>query len=466
MAKQDERKLHVLREDAAGIDVGSREHWVAVPADRDAQCVQKFGTTTSELNRLAAWLDACGVSTVAMESTGVYWVPLYEVLEARGVEVMLVNATHVRNVPGRKSDVKDCQWIQRLHSYGLLRASFRPSADIVELRTYARHRQALVEGAAREVQHMQKALMLMNVQIHHAVNDITGVTGMRILRDIAGGQASPAELAKHRDPRCHATPEELEKALTGTYKVDQLFVLQQALRLYDIYQAQIIECTGRIEAKLAALTSSSRPEAEHADPPRPESAPTATASRSARRPRRAQKHKPLDHVLPTIVQVAGVDLTTIPGIAPLTALNLIAEIGLDMAPWRTEKHFSSWLNLAPGTTKTGGHLKTGRRPMAKNRAGELLRQSAVSVGRTRTALGAFYRRIAATGSKAKAVVATARKLAVLVYRLISRGQGYVDVGLERYERQYTERRLSALEKQAKSLGYALSPLTEAAPAIT
>jgi hypothetical protein len=288
---------------------------------------------------------------------------------------------------------------------------------------------------------------------------------MRIVRAIASGQASPAELAKHRDPRCRATPEELEKALTGTYKTDQLFVLKQSLHLYDTYQEQIVACVGRIEAKLAALTIRPAPEAGHEDLPQPEPVPTEAAPRSTSRLPRAQKHKPFDHLLPSITELAGVDLTTIPGIAPVTALNLLAEIGLDMTRWRTEKHFSSWLNLAPGTTKTGGHLKSGRRPMAKNRAGELLRQAAVSVGRTRTALGAFYRRIAAAGSKAKAVVATAHKLGILVYRLISRGASYVEVGLERYERAYNERRLNALKKQAKSLGYALSPLEETVPAL-
>jgi transposase len=452
-------KLQICHPDAAGIDIGSKEHWVAVPEDRDDESVQKFGTFTGDLYRLAEWLKACGVTTVAMESTGVYWVPLHEVLEERGFTVLLVNAAHVRNVPGRKSDVKDCQWIQQLHGYGLLRGSFRPNAEIVELRSYARHRQMLVESAASHIQHMQKALMLMNVQVHHVLSDITGVTGMRIIRALVAGQYDPFELAKLRDPRCRATREEIEKALTGTYKTDHLFALKQSLCLYDAYQASIAECDQRLEDKLRALSLSS---VEPAEPK-----PIALAKKPPSRGRRKNKSEPsFDILTPLTKLVGGVDLSTIPGIGSLTSLNLLAEIGTDMTRWPSEKHFTSWLNLAPGITKTGGQLKSGKRPPTKNRAGLLLRQSAASLSRTTSALGGFYRRVAATRGKGKAVVATARKLAVLVYNLLKRGTAYVELGLEAYDNAYRERRIRSLENHAKSLGFELRAKEAVAPAGT
>jgi len=464
VAQEKKRKVSEVHPDAAGIDLGSREHWVAVPEDRDASHVQKFGTTTGELLRLADWLKFCSITNVAMESTGVYWVPLFEILEAAGFDVTLVNATHLRNVPGRKSDVMDCQWIQHLHELGLLRGSFRPVADIVELRTYVRHRQTLVESAAREVQHMQKALLLMNLQIHHAVNDLTGATGMRIVRAIVAGETNPSALAKHRDPRCRTTQAQLEAALRGNYKLEHLFVLEQSLVLYDAFQSRIAACSDQIERKLAELASGVDDAA--AEVPMAASTDLSVAASPATKVKKAKKgpkNQQLLQVAPLLVTIAGgVDLTRIPGIGALTSLNLLAEIGPDVSAWKTEKHFASWLNLAPGTTKTGGKLLTGKRPRAKNRAGELLRQAAVSVGKMQNALGAFYRRIARNGTKTKAVVATARKLAVLVYRTISKGEQYVEAGLEAYERQYQARRIETLKRQAKSLGFTLSPKQEAA----
>lgn len=451
-------RVSLAHPDAAGIDLGSREHWVAVPEDRAANHTQRFGTTTGELKRLATWLKSCAIQSVAMESTGVYWVPLYEVLEDAGFDVTLVSATHLRNVPGRKSDVKDCQWIQHLHAIGLLAGSFRPAADFVELRAYVRHRQTLVESAVREVQHMQKALLLMNVQIHHVVSDLAGGTGMRIVRDIVAGNTDPHALAKHRDRRCHSTPEQLEAALTGNYKTEHLFVLEQSLKLYDAFQANIEACNDRVERKLTELMRkvdvavSTAPKVEAGTTP-------TTAATPAPKPKRAKKetrNQPLLRVTPLLAAVTkGVDLTRIPGIGALTSLNLLAEIGPDVSAWKTEKNFSSWLNLAPGVNKTGGRLLSGTRPRAKNRAGELLRQCAVSVGKMQNALGAFYRRIARHGHKAKAVVATARKLAVLVYRLMTKGEQYVDSGLEHYERHYHARRIDILKRQAKSLGFTL-----------
>lgn len=439
------RKLEVCHPDAVGIDIGSREHWVAVPDGCDEQPVRSFGTVTSQLHEIAAWLSKCGVTTVAMESTGVYWVPLYEVLEDEGFEVLLVNARHVKNVPGRKSDVLDCQWIQKLHSYGLLRGSFRPPPPFVELRAYLRQRHTLVETAAREVQHMQKALLLMNVQLHHAVADITGKTGMLIVRAVVSGECRPEELAKHRDPRCRATGEQIAEALRGTYQREHIFVLQQALNLYDAMQQQLAACDQRIEQTLDALAT---------DCPAPKSDLPPAKRRGS-----PKSNQPTFEIRSPLHRItAGVDLTQLPAIAPHTALSLLSEVGTDMTRWPTEKHFTSWLNLAPGTTITGGKVITARRRSAKNRAGLILRQAAVSIGRSATALGAFYRRIALRRAKGKAVVAVARKLACLIYRMLRYGMDFHERGAAQDEHRYEQRKLSALRKQAKSLGYELQQL--------
>ncbi len=442
-SKSNSKMLRIKHPDAAGIDIGSREHWVAVPEGRDKQPVRSFETFTGDLHRLAAWLEECGIRTVAMESTGVYWIPIYEILEQRGFEVLLVNASHVRNVPGRKSDVLDCQWIQQLHSYGLLRGSFRPPAAFAELRTYMRHRQMLIESAARHLQHMQKALEQMNVQVHHAVSDIAGKTGMAIVRAIVAGNRDPKKLAKHRDPRCRASVERIAAALTGNYKSEHVFELQQALGLYDMYQVHLAECDERIEAALNALAASF---------------PELPATSYGKQPRPV-KNQPAFDVRPAIQQiVGGVDLACLPGIGPLTMLNLVAETGVDMTKWRTEKHFTSWLNFAPGTNITGGKARRAKRRRTKNRAGQVLRQAAVSVGRTTTALGAFYRRLAARRGKRVAVVATARKLACIYYRLLRYGGEYVEKGAINAENNYRRRTFIALQRQARRLGFELQPV--------
>jgi transposase len=439
--------MPLLQPDAAGIDIGSRTHWVAVPADRDDTPVRQFGTFTADLRALADWLRSCGVKSVAMESTGVYWIPVFEVLEAAGFEVILVNAAHVRNVPGRKSDVLDCQWIQRLHSLGLLRASFRPAAQFVELRTYMRQRERLVQDAARHVQHMQKALMEMNIQIQHVLSDITGVTGMQIIRSILAGERDGQKLAEFRDPRCRQPKERIAAALEGNFKREHLFVLGQAVAAYEMHQRLLEECDARSQQLLEQLAACSEACVEPCPPPR------------FGRPHGSQ---PKFEIQSELHRICGeVDITQIPGIAPATALNIIAEIGTDMGRWPTEKHFTSWLNLAPGTKITGGKRLSSRRGPSKNRAGLVLRQSAVSVGRTPTALGGFYRRMAARHGKGKAVIATARKLAVLVYRALKHGQAFVDQGLEAYEAEQHDRYIQYLEKRATSVGYKLTPLATA-----
>jgi transposase len=340
-----------LNPNAAGIDCGSEEHYVAVPADRDATPVRSFKTFTADLHRLADWLIACGVTSVAMQSTGVYWIPLYEILEARGLDVVLVNARHVKNVPGRKTDVVDCQWLQELHSVGLLRGSFRPTAAVATLRAYLRHRETLVQSAATHVQRMQKALVQMNLQLATVISDITGVTGLRILRDIVAGHTDPHVLAQHRDRRCQASEVEITAALTGHYRPEHVFVLQQNLELLDAFQHQLGACDAAIEAHLDTLVAQA-----------PAPVDPVPAPRTTRKPR---DNEPRFEIRTPLHQLTGADLTQLDAIGPYNALRLLAEIGTDMSRWPTEKHFTSWLTLAPQNKISGGRLlssKTRSRP--------------------------------------------------------------------------------------------------------
>jgi transposase len=432
-----------INPNVAGIDCGSAEHYVAVPPDRDPTPVQAFSTFTSDLIRLADWLTACRVTSVAMEATGVYWIPLYEILEARGFEVLLVNARHFKNVSGRKSDVSDCEWLRELHSVGLLRGSFRPTAGIVALRTYLRHRQTLVETASTYTLRMQKALVQMNLQLPLVVSDTTGVTGLRIVRDIVTGQRDPERLAQHRDPRCRATHAEIVAALTGHYCPEQLFVLQQNVALFDECQTHIAQCDTTIDAHLQALTA-------------PIAAPTAPlpASRSRRKTPKDNDLR-FDVRTPLFHLTGGVDLTQIDGLGSHTVLKLVAEIGTDMTRWPTEDHFSSWLTLAPRNNITGGRLVSSRTPPSANRAAAILRMAAMTLGRSRTALGAFYRRMAARKDKAQANTATARKLAILVYRALKGELVYRDPGAAAYDTQQRSRLLHQLRQRATTLGFEL-----------
>lgn len=424
---------------AAGVDIGSRFHVVAVPSDLDAEPVRSFQSFTGDLNRLADWLVGCGITTVAMESTGIYWVPVFEILEARGLEVILVNARDAKNVPGRKTDVNDAQWLQQLHTYGLLRASFRPGASIVALRAYLRHRERMLEYAASHVQHMQKALMQMNLQLHHVVSDITGVTGLRILRAIVGGERDPEALVAFRDVRCKSSNETIQAALTGNYQPEHLFALRQALELYDTYQAKLQDCDAEIERSVRALP---REDVTPSPPPPP-------------RRRAKQKNELAFDVRPVLHALLGVDLTQINGIGPYTALRIVAECGTDMSRWRTAKHFTSWLTLAPGSKISGGKVLSSRTRRSANRAAVLLRLAATAVGKTNTALGAFFRRLAVRTGKAKAVTATARKIAILLYNTLRHGMAYVDPGADYYEERYRKRTIENLRRRAAALGFAL-----------
>ncbi len=390
-------QLQHLNLNAAGIDIGATAHFVAVPPDRDPQPVRQFATFTADLHRLADWLTACGVDTVVMESTGVDWIPLFELLEARGFTVLLVNARHVKNVSGRKSDILDCQWLQQLHTYGLLTGAFRPADEIVVLRSYLRQRATLVQGASGHIHHMQKALQQMNLLLHQVVADITGVTGMTIMRAILAGERDPQVLAQHRDARCKNSVEVIAQSLVGTYRAEHLFALQQAVTLDDVYQAQIVACDAQIEQYLATCT----PVTEEL-PPTPG------------KPRQRTGNPFHFDAQAQLYRRTGVDLTRIAGIDSVTALTIVGEIGTDMSRWKTVKHFTSWLGLCPGTKVSGGRVLGSKTKPTVNRAATALRMAAASLSRSHSALGAYLRRMSAKLGKPQAVTATAHKLARLV----------------------------------------------------
>ena len=443
-AAQRKRFLEKVHLHAAGIDIGAEAHWVAVPEDRDAQPVRKFSSFTRDLERLADWLHACGIQTVAMESTGVYWIPLFELLEQRGFEVLLVNARHVKNVPGRKSDVVDCQWLQQLHSFGLLRGSFRPKAEIVALRSYLRHRDKLVEGASAFILRMHKALTQMNVQLHHVISDLSGHTGLRIVRAIVAGQTDPEQLAEYRDPHIRASKEQIRESLRGQYRAEHLFQLRQALEFYDFSQQQIAACDEQIHARLRELEARCEP-------------PQAPLPPAAKRRRPGAFQAPGFEIRsPLYVLCKGVDLTELPGIGPQAALTLISEVGLDLERWPTEKHFSAWLTLSPHTKRSGDKLLSSRTQSSANRAARTFRIAAMSLSRTDHALGAFYRRLAVRIGKAKAITATARKLAVLFYQLLRRQIVYREHTQADYDQRLRSRVLARLRKRAHSLGFDLT----------
>jgi transposase len=433
--------LERIQPDAAGIDCGQNSHFVAVPPDRDPQPVREFRTFTAELHRLADWLMQCGVKTVAIESTGVYWIPLYEILEERGFEVLLVNARDVHNVRGRKSDVSDCEWLRELHSVGLLRASFRPAAAIVPLRSYLRQRATLVEEAATRIQRMQKALTEMNLKLHTVLTDLTGQTGLRIVRSILTGERDPERLVIHRDSHCHASHAEIVAALTGNYRAEHLFALKQNFAAYEFLLQQIAECDTQIEALLITLAAQ-------------KSLPSAGLPDARRK--RLSKHAPtFDIRSPLHRLTGGIDLSQIDSIGPQTALQLVAEVGTDMSRWKSEKHFTSWLALAPNNKVSGGRLLSSRTPPSANRAALMLRRCAMSLGKTSTALGAFYRRLALRVGKAKAITATARKLALMVYRVLSGTLLYQDPGAAAYQQLNLARQIKSLRRRAQMLGFDL-----------
>jgi transposase len=429
--------MPILHPDAAGIDIGATEIYVCVPLDRDPEPIRRFGTFTADLLALATWLRQCGVTAVAMEATGVYWIPLYQLLEARQFAVCLVNARHVKHVPGRKTDVQDCQWLQYLHSVGLLRASFRPPETVCAVRALLRHRDSLVRLAGSHTQHIQKALNQMNLQLHHVLSDITGVTGLAILDAILAGERDPHVLAQQSDRRIKASRETLAKALVGDYRPEHLFTLRQSLASYRHYQRLIGECDAEVQALLGHFAS-----AGEAPPPLPP--PPAL-----RFDLRAE-----------LTRVLGTDLTQVPGLHTATVHTLFAELGADLAPFPSGKHFASWLGLCPDNRISGGKLLSVKTRHVKHRVAHALRLAAQSLARSRSALGAFFRRMRAKLGAPKAITATAHKLARILYHLLTTRQPYAETRLAAAEAQHRQRTESRLRAQARALGFQLVPVIE------
>ena len=442
---QYQEGLKQIRRDAAGLDVGASEIWVDVGIENDAEPVRRFETFTADLNAMADWLKSCGIRTVAMESTGVYWIPVFQILEAKGIEAVLVNASYAKNVSGRKTDMLDCQWVRTLHSYGLLPASFRPAKEIAVLRSYMRHRQMLIETAAAHVQHMQKAMAQMNVQLQHVISDITGITGMRIIRAIVAGERDRQKLAAMRDIRTKANEQTIAKALEGDYRPEHVFALKQSLELFDFYQKQISECHQEIASHLRTLET----KAEQGQTLKP-----------ARTKKKKKRNQPAFNIREEAFRISGVDLTEIDGINESATLSLIAEIGVDMSRWQTEKHFASWLALCPNNKISGGKVLQRRTRKSASRARDILRLCGQSLMGSRSALGAYCRRMCMRLGEPKGITAAAHKLALLVYRMIKFGRHYVDIGQDRYEQTYKERALKNLARKAKDLGFQLVPQPE------
>ena len=427
---------------AAGIDIGSRSHFVAVPGELDEEPVREFAGFTSDLHQLADWLVKIGIQTVAMESTGVYWIPVYEILEARGLEVLLVDARHVKNVPGRKTDVLDCQWLQQLHTYGLLRGAFRPQDDMVALRAYLRQREGLIASASDSIRHMQKALRQMNLLLDNVVSDITGMTGLAIIRAILAGERDAQQLAKLRDKRCRNDERTIASSLEGHYREEHLFALAQAVERYDFYQQQVAACERAIEQHMRQIEGDNDTDLDV--PP-------------ASKPKGHSKNGFDFDVRSELYRLTGVDLTEINGMSENNVLTIISETGTDMNAWPSEKHFASWLSLSPGNKITGGKRLSGKTRPSANRAAGAFRLAAYSLANSKTALGAFYRRLRNRLGAPKAITATAHKLARLFYHLLKTQTPFVDVGQDYYEQPYRARATRNLKKRAAALGYQLIP---------
>ena len=437
------RGLEVTHPDAAGVDVGGAAHFAAVRADVTDEPVREFSCLTGDLHAMADWFEQCGVKIVAMESTGVYWIPLYEVLERRGFEVLLVNARHVKNVSGRKSDVLDCQWLQQLLTFGLLRGAFRPAEQMCALRALSRQRARLLRDQGRYVQHMHKAMTLMNIQLANVISDVAGTTGLKIVRAIVAGERDPHTLAAYRDARIHASEDEIAASLLGNWRDEHLFALKQALAAFDFCGTQLAECDSEVERAMTLLHA-------HSGTPEP--------GKRRSRARNAPKFDVREHLF----KICGVDLTRIDGIDVTTAMTVISEIGTDMGRFPTVKHFTSWLGLCPGTKISGGKVLGAATKRSVNRATQALKLAAAALRSSKSALGAYYRRMCARMDKGKAVTAAAHKLARLIYLMLTRGEEYTDQGQLYYEERYRERVVRNLSKKASELGLQLVPCLQAA----
>ena len=399
--------------------------------------VREFGAMTDDLNALADWLLACGVDTVALESTGVYWIPVYEVLEQRGLKVWLVDARQMKYVPGRKSDVQDCQWLQKLMSLGLLRAAWRPDGEVCVVRAVARQREVLIADQASWVQRMQKALVQMNIQLTEVLTDVMGMTGQAIIRAIVAGERDPKVLARHRNSRVKASAEEITKALTGNWREEHLFVLRQALAMYDDIAGHLAECDAKLQTLLAEL-GQAKVDLGNA-------------------PRAGSKSRAEFDVRQILANWAGVDLTRINGLGVTVVMKMLSEIGPDLSRFATVKHFCSWLGLCPGTKISGGKVLSARTKRSANRVRQALKMAAMSLSHSDSALGAFYRRLCSRMDKPRANTAVAHKLARMVYFMLTRGEAFVDKGQQHYEEQQRQRSIAALKRRAAALGFEISP---------
>jgi len=437
----------ILEANASGIDIGAREMYVAVPPDRDPTPVRIFDTFTQDLGELADWLMRCGVETVAMESTGVYWIPLYEMLEQRGLKVCLVNARHMKNVPGRRTDWHECQWLQYLHSVGLLRAAFRPEDEVCAVRALMRHRHELVTMASQHVQHMQKALTQMNVQIHHVIDDLTGMTGTAIMDAILAGERNPVKLSELRDPRIKADVETIRKSLLGNWRKEHLFTLKQSRQMYGNYKAQIEECDREIETLLSRFEPRVDPEDKPLPPDQKRKQSKESKSNAASNfDFRTEGYK-----------LFGVDLTQVPGLRTMV-LPLFTELGRDMSQWGSAAQFTSWLGLCPDNDISGGRVLWKGTRKTKNRAAQLFRLAAHSLSRSDSPLASFLRRMKSKLGPAAATTATARKIAVLFYTMVKTQTEYNETLAANLDAQRQANLEKKLQRQAKRLGFQLVPL--------
>ena len=434
--------IPVLNPNAAGLDIGANEIYAAAPADRDPQPVRCFGTFTGELNALAAWLRQCGIETVAMEATGVYWIPAFQILETSGLEVCLVNPRYFQNVPGRRTDVSDCQWLQRLHSAGLLRGSFRPAQEVCVLRSLTRHRDNLIQLASTHILHMQKALDQMNVQLHHVLSDITGLSGLAIIDAILGGEREPRVLAGLRDGRVKASEETIVQALTGDYRPEHLFTLKQSLAAYRHYQKLMSACDREIEQQLKRFEAHVDEKAQPLAPPKV-------------RRKKLFSNEPNFDLRSHLYRIFGVDLTAVPGINVLTAHAILSEIGPDISKFRSASAFASWLGLCPHNDISGGRILSTKTRHVNNRAALAFRMAANALFRSQSPLGDYFRRMRAKLGAPKAITAAAHKLARIVFHMLSTRQGYDEAILSKNERQFRARAEARLRAQAKALGYSV-----------
>lgn len=437
-AKGSKTTMDFIHPNAAGIDIASEVHYVSVPEDRDDQSVRKFGSFTEDLHKMAQWLKQCNIDTIAMESTGIYWIQPYLILEEYGFEMYLVNARHIKNVSGRKSDVQDCQWIRQLHSYGLLNRSFQPESLTRELRTYMRHRKHLVESTSNQILHMQKAFEQMNIKLHDVISDITGQSGTRMINAILAGERDANTLAQLANGKIKASHEQIAKSLTGVWREEHLFELKQAFDLYQYLIQKIIECDVQITKVMTYWAGDNKTEIIK---------------------RHKRKHKNSFNFDGTkyLNQILGIDVTRIYGISEITATEIISEVGTDMSKWKTDKHFVSWLNLSPNNRITGEKMLKPKKSNRRNKAGQSFMMAAATLKNSEHWLGAFYRRVKAKRGIGIAIKATARKIALIFYKMLKEKVEFNPLSLEVYNQYFKERKIKSIERQAHIFGLKLVP---------